>query len=457
MKSLSTVVAVVVLGSLAVALLAFFGLPYSPFSSAQANPYIQTGEIQGLKFDDIDSDGVKDPGEPGVSGVFVCVSSVGCTVTDGSGNYSFTGLEPNTYTVQEFSPNGRINTTPVSQTVVVAAGQTVTVNFGNRATAPPPSDIVVTSSNLGTDQNGTPRQTLGTDLVIKKTIDPIAICVPVGNPIVTMTFADGSTRTVDMLVSGSNEFTAVFLASPPFPFGPASMRIDIDCPDPTPDAVEVGDVIFLDPSGTIFNGCTNQPLEGATVTLLQESPAGSGTFIVPSTSDHLPAINPQTTGSDGRYSWDVVAGTYKVRAEKAGFVTGDTAPVVVPPPATGLDIVLLPISGCLVQVSVDIKPGSDPNSINPTRKGVIPVAILTADNFDATTVAGSTVLFAGASPTHGDGHLEDVDGDGDIDWLGHFRVRETDIAKGDTEACLAAETEVGQTIEGCDAIKTVEK
>ena len=42
-------------------------------------------------------------------------------------------------------------------------------------------------------------------------------------------------------------------------------------------------------------------------------------------------------------------------------------------------------------VSVDIKPGSHINRINTRSKGVIPVAILTTDSFDATTVDVSTV------------------------------------------------------------------
>jgi len=44
-------------------------------------------------------------------------------------------------------------------------------------------------------------------------------------------------------------------------------------------------------------------------------------------------------------------------------------------------------------VSCDIKPGSDPNSINPKSKGVIPVAILTTPDFDASTVDPTSVMF----------------------------------------------------------------
>ncbi|MFC1935791.1 thrombospondin type 3 repeat-containing protein, partial [Chloroflexota bacterium] len=108
-----------------------------------------------------------------------------------------------------------------------------------------------------------------------------------------------------------------------------------------------------------------------------------------------------------------------------------------------------------IHVAIDIKPGSDPNSINLGNNGVIPVAILTTDDFDATTVDGSTVTFEGTGPSHGDGHLEDVDGDGDLDWVGHFRTQETDLTEVDTDGTLNGETTAGIPIEGSDSVRVV--
>ena len=104
-------------------------------------------------------------------------------------------------------------------------------------------------------------------------------------------------------------------------------------------------------------------------------------------------------------------------------------------------------------VQIDIKPGSDPNSINLKSKGVIPVAILTTEDFDAAIVDPETVVFAGASPDHY--ALEDVDGEGDLDLLLHFRRQETDIMPGDTEACLTGQTYDGVLIAGCDSVRTI--
>jgi hypothetical protein len=108
-------------------------------------------------------------------------------------------------------------------------------------------------------------------------------------------------------------------------------------------------------------------------------------------------------------------------------------------------------------ISIDIKPGSDPNSINPRSRGVITVAILTTEDFDATTVDPLSVAFGpnGATETHNRGHIEDVDGDGDNDLVLHFNTQETGIQCGDTEASLTGETVDGTPIEGADAIVTV--
>lgn len=110
----------------------------------------------------------------------------------------------------------------------------------------------------------------------------------------------------------------------------------------------------------------------------------------------------------------------------------------------------------VITVDIDVKPGSEPNSTNLGSRGVIPVAILTTPDFDVASVDPATVVFAqpdGASPVHD--ALEDVDGDGNLDLIMHFRTQETNIADDATEACLAGETFAGQAIQGCDIIRIV--
>jgi len=106
-------------------------------------------------------------------------------------------------------------------------------------------------------------------------------------------------------------------------------------------------------------------------------------------------------------------------------------------------------------VVIDIKPGAFPNSINPNSKAEIPVAILTTQSFDATTVDPMSVGFGSHGTLSVRSQIVDVDGDGDLDLLLFFKTQGTGIACGDSSASLAGNTFSGRTISGSDSIRTV--
>ena len=62
------------------------------------------------------------------------------------------------------------------------------------------------------------------------------------------------------------------------------------------------------------------------------------------------------------------------------------------------DVFVAKILGTLVQVDIDIKPGSDPNCFNVNGNGVIPVAILGSANFDVTRVDDSPPVHNARGP-----------------------------------------------------------
>jgi hypothetical protein len=129
----------------------------------------------------------------------------------------------------------------------------------------------------------------------------------------------------------------------------------------------------------------------------------------------------------------------------------------------------------VVQLVVDIKPGSYPNSWGcKAVGGALPVAVLSTEDFDATEMNANTVRFGKdgteAAPAHVDQdgnvrrHVEDVDGDGLGDMVFHFRFGDTgfscdDIPSGSRDAILmgwlAGMTDAGDAVKGGDELRLV--
>lgn len=82
------------------AVLALTGLQLAFASSAFAN----TGTIGDRVWEDRNGNGIQDPGEPGVEGVYVALKQgeageIHRVATDANGNYQFTGVEPGQYSI----------------------------------------------------------------------------------------------------------------------------------------------------------------------------------------------------------------------------------------------------------------------------------------------------------------------------------------------------------------------
>lgn len=123
----------------------------------------------------------------------------------------------------------------------------------------------------------------------------------------------------------------------------------------------------------------------------------------------------------------------------------------------------------VITVDVDIRPGSTRNPVELKSKGLLPVAVLTSNGFDASTIdPGTVILGDGADPdtpvaTRRDGSLfatvEDADGDGDLDLVLHFEipalVASGDLGAGTTFLRLSGSTLDGMAIQGADSITVV--
>jgi len=114
---------------------------------------------------------------------------------------------------------------------------------------------------------------------------------------------------------------------------------------------------------------------------------------------------------------------------------------------------------CIKNISIDIKPGSDPNSINTGSMGLVPVAILGSATFAVAQVDETTLMFGTASPAHDlsdpttyNEHIQDVNDDGFDDLVSHYKQKDTGIMCGDTEATLTGVLLDGTPIGGTDSV-----
>lgn len=113
-----------------------------------------------------------------------------------------------------------------------------------------------------------------------------------------------------------------------------------------------------------------------------------------------------------------------------------------------------------IAVTIDIKPGSSPNSVNLGSHGAVSVAILSTSTFNATTVNPTAVTLEGASVRlKGNGtplaSFQDINGDGLLDFLVQVSTDALQLSETDTEAVLEGQTFDGMSIRGVDSVRVV--
>ena len=115
-----------------------------------------------------------------------------------------------------------------------------------------------------------------------------------------------------------------------------------------------------------------------------------------------------------------------------------------------------------IEVEIDVKPGSYPNTINLGSNGVVPVAILSSAEFDATQGDPDTIELAGSGvAVRGKGnklmaHEQDVNSDGLMDMVVQVETENLDPGQlQDGYAVLTGMTYDLEAFEGIDEITIV--
>lgn len=118
-----------------------------------------------------------------------------------------------------------------------------------------------------------------------------------------------------------------------------------------------------------------------------------------------------------------------------------------------------PRRATLTWVPTDIKPNSDPNSLNVGRPGVVSVAVLSTAGFDATTQVNRATLKWGPTGTEADvvrcGSPEDANGDGLADLVCKFRLSDAQFEPGDDLGYLTGLLADGATFMSADRVRII--
>jgi hypothetical protein len=118
-------------------------------------------------------------------------------------------------------------------------------------------------------------------------------------------------------------------------------------------------------------------------------------------------------------------------------------------------------------VNIDIRPGGYPNSLKLSSNGLVPVAVLTTQDFDAShfipemahlfdSNTAMSQMCAGASAVHW--KLDDVNQDGRLDLVFFFSMPDLDLTVNSTAATFMAHGSYGSTVMhiiGTDAVQTI--
>jgi hypothetical protein len=114
-------------------------------------------------------------------------------------------------------------------------------------------------------------------------------------------------------------------------------------------------------------------------------------------------------------------------------------------------------------VNIDIKPGSFPNKINLSSNGLVPVALLATQDFEASRFvpemahlsdANTTMMCAGASAVRW--KLDDVNLDGKLDLVFFFSTLDLDLTVNSSNAVFMAHGSYDSTtihIQGTDSVQ----
>ncbi len=312
------------------------------------------------------------------------------THTTEDGSYRVNGLGQRIgYWVKFVDPSGHYAPEYYNDRVALEQATPVRVTLGEtlagidavlRSPSPPIVSIETESGSVSSNpQDGTVTLNLSPSSRSDITVTRVVTCA-MGTPLsvtLKLTAIDASHPMTlvayPMTLAGINQYQAVVSGTDITK--DADIAVSVHCETTTTETI-VGHVNLYDPSGSIVNAITGQPVEGATVMLYhvprwrpkvgpndnrlntcesnrskipdapwsQKAPTDLGVIVNPETKLVDPPLYYQTTDNVGYYGWDVSEGCWYVVVEAKSYISLTSPVVGVPPEVTDLDLALKPVA-----------------------------------------------------------------------------------------------------------------
>ncbi len=292
----------------------------TPTATAMPNP----AQVIGTVYYDLNGDGTRDAGEPGVGGVTVQLINpttntvVATTATNTSGGYTFTGLPAGPYVVEITNPAGFGNTSPNPLTVTAPTGGTGVADFGLQQL----SAVVGTVYN---DVNGDGTQTGGEPGISGVTVQLVN---PSTGTVVGTTTTDANGNYIFVNVTPGPYMVK---ETTPAGFSPTTpTSVPVSAPPGAPASADFGNQQLGTVNGTVFydangNGVRDSGQQNVTAEL-----GIPGVTITLKNATNGTTVGTTTTDANGNYSFpNVPVGGYIVTQTTPGGYT-PTTPVSVP-------------------------------------------------------------------------------------------------------------------------------
>jgi len=185
------------------------------------------------------------------------------------------------------------------------------------------------------------------------------------------------------------------------------------------------------------------------------------------------------------FARDSIIGSVSIGPQFSGYVTFDATALVTDllsggrpsltvvtredPPQSGTNYTVIFVDFAMLRIEyeerllqiidIDIKPGAVPNSINSLSQGLTAVAVLSSSQFDVRSLDPSSLTFGrtGDEPSLAfcNARLEDVNRDGLLDAVCHFRTLDAGFLSPNTQGILKGRTLSGVNLKGTDSVRIV--